>query len=264
VEARAVLHETSVTSTDGTVASVIKALAIVDFVGEHGATSLPDLVRETGLPKSTLFRLLFTLCEAGFLRRTARGEYATTVKLWRLGAKAIDYDTIHPDLIQVLRDLVGVTSETALFSIYEDGYAVYVEKVEGPQPIRAYLSIGGRTPSYACATGKALLAYRPAEEIDRIARSAESHTLSTISDPDSIASEMAEVRERGFAVNRGEWREKVWGVAAPVFDHKRHVAGSIGVSGPQNRIEHDLERLSAAVSDAAHTLTDRHGWRAVR
>jgi DNA-binding IclR family transcriptional regulator len=261
VEARGVLRDAPVTLAGGTVASVTKALAILDFVGERGPISLSDLVKQVGLPKSTLFRLIFTLCEAGFLRRTARGEYATTVKLWRLGAKAIDYDTIHADIVEALHDLVAITSETALFSIYEDGYAVYVEKVEGPQPIRAYLSIGGRSPSYACATGKALLAYRSPAEIEAVARSAARHTAATICGPELIASEMAKVREHRVAVNRGEWRDNVWGVAAPVFDHVGQVAGAIGVSGPQTRIEHTLERLSNAVRDAARMLTDRRGVR---
>jgi IclR family transcriptional regulator, KDG regulon repressor len=241
------------------VASVVKALAIIDLIGERGPTSLADLVAQTGLPKSTLFRLLSTICGAGFLERTARGEYAATVKLWRIGAKAIDYATIHPEIVSSLRDLVEKTAETAHFSIYEDGHAVYVEKVEGSHPIRAYTHVGGRSPAYASATGKALLAHQPEAEILRVAKLAQRHTATTICRAGGLRAEMAKIRESGISVNRGEWRQGVWGVAAPVFDHQGKLAGAVGLSGPQDRIEPALAGLSEIVAAHARALTARHG-----
>jgi DNA-binding IclR family transcriptional regulator len=246
-------------SENGGVASVAKALAILDVVGEHGPTSLVQLVAATGLPKSTLFRLLATMCDAGYLERTARGEYAPTVKLWRIGAKAIDYDRIHLEVISTLRQIVEETTETAHFSIYEDGYAVYVEKVEGTHPVHAYTHVGGRSPAYASATGKALLAFQPAEEILRIAERAEPHTRATLRGHKALAKEMASIRETNVAVNHGEWRDGVWGVASAVFDHRGEVAGAMGLSGPQDRIEPALDRLSRLVVEHARVLTARYG-----
>jgi DNA-binding IclR family transcriptional regulator len=245
----------------GSVASVVKALSIIDFIGEHGPMHLTELVAQTRLPKSTLFRLLSTICAAGFLERTSEG-YATTVKLWRLGAKAIDYTALHTNIISTLRELVDLSGETAHYSIYEDGYAVYVEKVEGLHPVRAYTYVGGRSPAYASATGKALLAHQPEAEIVRVAESATPHTAATLATVPEVLEEMAAVRARGVAVNRGEWREGVWGIAAPVFDHHDRVEGAVGLSGPQERIEAKLDDLSAAVREHAAALTDRLGGHA--
>jgi DNA-binding IclR family transcriptional regulator len=246
-------------SVDGGVASVAKAFAVLDLIGERGPTTFGDLVAETGLPKSTLFRLLTTIIECGYAERSAHGEYSVTVKLWRLGAKAINYSLIHPHVLSTLRQIVDATSETAHFSIYDDGCAVYVEKVEGTHPIHAYTSVGGRSPAYASATGKALLAYRPPAEIERVGRHSERHTPTTIRDAAALLDEMALVRKTGIAVNRGEWREGVWGVAAPVVDHRGEVAGAIGLSGPRDRIEPAVQTLSILIASCATALTERYG-----
>jgi DNA-binding IclR family transcriptional regulator len=245
-------------AADGGVASVTKALAILDIVGEQGSVSLPEVARATKLPKSTLFRLLRTLAAAGYIERTERGEYAPTVKLWRIGARAIDYSRIHLFVVSALTELVHETTETAHFSIYESGWAVYVEKVEGTHPIHAYTHVGGRSPSYTSATGKALLAFQPAEEIERVGKTAERHTATTICDPSELIEHMARIRETKVAVNRGEWRDGVWGVAAPVFGY-RDVVGALGVSGPQDRIEPALDRLAALVTEQAALVTERYG-----
>lgn len=246
-------------SRDKGVASVRKALAILDLIAEDGPASLSELGTKTELPKSTLFRLLLTMSEAGFIERTPGGDYALAVKLWRIGARAIDFATLHPLIAGALRDLVDLTSETAHFSVYEGGYAVQVEKVECEHPIRAPTRIGGRSPGYASATGKALLAYQPADEIERVGSLAERHTAATILDADRLAEELAHVRRVGFAINRGEWREGVWSVAAPVFDHRNQVVGSIGVSGPQDRVEPVLEGIVRAVLGRARMMTVSSG-----
>ena len=67
--------------------SVAKALAVLEFVGLNGESGVAQIAAATKLPKSTLHRLINTLVEEGFLRRTAYGQYRVTVKLWRIGAR---------------------------------------------------------------------------------------------------------------------------------------------------------------------------------
>lgn len=245
----------SASRDQGSIASVVKALAILEFLGEKGSSSLSELTEGTGYPKSTLFRLLATLTAEGFIERQERGEYAIAMKMWRIGARAIHYEALESRRRSALQTLSRITSETTHYSIYDDGFAVYVDKVDGLHPVRSYTHIGGRSPAYASATGKALLACQSTEEIDRVARGAVRHTESTLSDPADIAAEMEAVRRDGYAVNRGEWREPVWGVAAPVFDHRGDLAGAIGASGPKERIEPNVASIAERVCASAAALT---------
>jgi IclR family KDG regulon transcriptional repressor len=182
------------------------------------------------LPKSTLHRLIKTLINEGFVRRTVHGQYCGTVKLWRIGANAVDYDTIRQQALPILQQLVEETSETAHYAVYESGTGVYLEKVDGTHPIRSYTAVGGRSPAYASATGKAILAWRDEREIAEIGRIAQRLTPATRVGAKELCRHAAEIRAAGFSVNRGEWREDVWGIAAPIFGPTGEVIASVGIS----------------------------------
>jgi DNA-binding IclR family transcriptional regulator len=249
----------SVSRDSNGVGSVIKALRILETVGQFGTCSLADIAREVQLPKSTLHRLLATLCDEGYLERRGVAEYAVAVKVWRLGASAVDYGARHAEIAATLRSLVERTGETAHFSVYEDGSAVYVDKADGLHPVRAYTHVGGRSPAYASATGKALLAFQPAAEIARVSEHLETFSDATIADPDGLDVALDAVRRDGYAINRGEWREGVWGVAAPVFGPAGVLSGAVGLSGPRERIEPSLSDYSVIALTAATRLTERTG-----
>jgi DNA-binding IclR family transcriptional regulator len=213
----------------------------------------------TELPRSTLLRLLGTLVELGFLRRISHGEYGVALKLWRIGCAAVDYENVRDAIIPTLRLLVEKTSETSLYAVYDNGTATYLEKVDGLHPIRAYASVGTHSPAYATATGKALLAWRDEVEIAKIGAAAVRLTGSTLVGADALLRHAAEIRGAGFALNRGEWRDGVWGIAAPVFGRNREPVAAIGVSGPRDRIEPQIQTFSAIVRAMARDLSASHG-----
>ena len=239
--------------------SIAKALGILEYVGVNGRRSLAEITAYTGLPRSTLLRLVATLVELGFLRRTNRGEYGVALKLWRIGCTAVDFEHVRDTIIPTLRQLVATTSETALYAVYDAGRATYVEKVEGLHPIRAYAEVGSHSPAYATATGKALLAWQDATEIQRVANVAEPLTTATMTNADVLIHQAAAVRQLGFAVNRGEWRDGVWGVAAPVFGRGYELVAAVGVTGPRDRIEPQIEPFSKIVREAAWELSINRG-----
>lgn len=238
--------------------SVARALMVLEDVGLAENRSLADLVATTKLPKSTLMRLLASLIDLGFLQRTRHGRYAVSLKMWRIGCGAIERDSIRDAVVPALRTIVDQTGETALYAVYEDGHAVYVEKCEGSHPIRAYASVGGRSPAYATATGKALLSWREPREIEAVAAKAEALTQATLRGQ-AISDECTAVRAAGIAVNRGEWRDGVWGIAAPVFGRLYNVVAAVGVSGPRERIEPNVESWSHRIREVARTLSVTYG-----
>ena len=239
--------------------SVAKALAVLEAIGDARSRSLTDIAKSVPLPKSTLLRLIGALIDTGFVRRTAHGEYAVTLKMWRIGSNAVNSENVRDEVIPVLRDLVAKTGETTHYSVYENGHAVYIEKVDGLHPIRAYTSVGGRSPAYATATGKALLAWRDGEEIAEVARNSRRWTDKTLVGVKAILRNAEETRRNGYAVNRGEWRPSVWGIAAPVFDRYGKVIAAVGISGPADRVEPKVEEFAAHVCAAAAEVSRRHG-----
>jgi IclR family KDG regulon transcriptional repressor len=244
--------------------SAVKVLRVLEFVATAGQCALNDLVAATGLPKSTLLRLLALLIDEGYLERSAHGRYRAALKLWRLGCGAVGYEDVREHVLPVLRGLVERTGETAHYAVYDDGRATYVEKVDGSHPIRAYTSVGSSSPAYATATGKALLAWQRDTEIERVLGSAVPYSPSTLVTPEEFKDHAASVRDVGYAVNRGEWREGVWGVAAPIFGRHGEAVAAVGVSGPADRVAPKTDEYGEAVLGAAEHLSALRGYQPLR
>ena len=152
--------------------------------------------------------------------------------------------------------LLERTRETVHLSVLDGDEVVYVHKLDSPEPVRAYSSIGGRAPAHCVATGKAMLAFESMSQLKSLSRHLQACSPRTLTVPAEFLREMERIREQGYAVNRGEWRESVGGVAAPVRDPGGTVIAAIGVSGPIERLRPArLKILSADLIQAANGIT---------
>jgi DNA-binding IclR family transcriptional regulator len=138
-----------------------------------------------------------------------------------------------------LKLLAGESGETVHLSVLDGFEVIYIDKIDSVQPIRAYSMVGGRAPAHAVATGKALLSVQGADFLRTLPQPLARHTPNTVTDREVLIDELAKATRLGYAVNRGEWREGVGGVAAPVFNGFERPVAALGISGP-------LDRLSVA------------------
>ena len=247
---------------DDSLTATVKVLRVLESVARRGECGVADVLTFTGMPKSTVVRMLSTLVEEGFLERPGQNRYRPALKLWEMGCSAVRWDDVREVVYPSLKRLVSETNETAHYAVYDHGRAVYVEKVDGSHPVRAYTTVGGSSPAQATATGKALLAWRPEHEMRSLLADARPYTASSITSGSDFVAAAEQIRHQGYAANRGEWRSGVWGIAAPVFDRHVEVVGAVGVSGPAERIEDQLERYAFHVVEAARALSRRFGARA--
>ncbi|MGD9944676.1 MAG: IclR family transcriptional regulator [Burkholderiaceae bacterium] len=247
---------------DTTLGTLVKGLNVLEALARSGEPrGVTELAQELGLLKSNVHRLLRTLAARGYVRQQgASGRYFCTLKLWELGSgltENIDVVTVaRPQLTELAR----LTNETIHLSVLDDGEVIYVDKIDSPQPVRAYSRAGGRAPAYCVATGKALLAHMDGARFNPSAGPLQAHTERTITDPAVLDRELRKVRENGYAINRGEWRESVGGVAAPIFGSHGQCVAAIGVSGPLERLTMTRLRLLAPhVITAAQTISQGLG-----
>jgi DNA-binding IclR family transcriptional regulator len=152
-----------------------------------------------------------------------------------------------------------LTGESVHLSVLDGTEVVYVHKVDSPNPVRAYTQIGGRAPAYCVATGKAQLAYSRPAVLNAIATALHPQTTRTVTDADKFFKEMKKVREQNFAINRGEWRDNVFGIASPVMDTRGSVIAAVGISGPATRFRKAVlsdwtQAVVAAATDISHAL----------
>ena len=109
------------------------------------------------------------------------------------------------------------TSETVHVSVLDGAEVLYVDKVESPQPVRAYSRVGGRAPAYCVATGKALLAHAPDGVVAELSAALVRYTPRTITDPEALRKELRRVREIGV---RGEQPRRMAGRPSAASPHR--------------------------------------------
>lgn len=232
--------------------TLAKGLTLLEALARLGhPVGVTEAAKAVGLQKSNAHRLLRSLAELGYVRQVAdTGRYELTLKLWELGSRVIARLDIATEATTAMRKLAALTKETVHLSLLDGDEVVYVHKIDSPHPVRAYSAIGGRAPAHCVATGKALLAFQPPDAVD-LSRAREAFTDATITAPPDLRREMARIRKAGYAINRGEWREGVFGVAAPILDASGRAVAAIGLSGPQARFRPKAMKAYAPLVMAA-------------
>jgi DNA-binding IclR family transcriptional regulator len=241
--------------------TLLKGLAVLELLSRSGQPlGVTQIARELQLAKSNVHRLMQALVDTRFvLRDDASGTYAPSVKLWELGSAVLAGLDLRRHAQRQMDALMAQTGESVHLSVLDGREVVYVHKVESLQPVRAYSQIGGRAPAACVATGKVLLAHGSASALVDVASALVRHTDRTIVDADAFLRDMKKVRAQGYAVNRGEWRAGVWGIAAPIADARGTVIAALGISGPAERFRKAVmpawtEAVIAAANDVAHAM----------
>ena len=206
--------------------------------------STTDVARSLGLPVPTVHRILAALKRLGYVsqhedtRRFRLGAAALS-----LGERARAVADLRPVALGPLRRLSDAAGETALLTVLtpERDRGVCLERVETPQPLRLSVQPGRQLPLHAGASQKALLAFMPEEEIERlIAAPLDRFCQSTITDPRALRRELKAIRARGWASSYEETNVGVWGIAVPVLSES-DVVCAVGIAGPSPRLS--VERV---------------------
>jgi len=222
-----------------------------------------EVARAARLPVPTAHRILAALTGRRYLARDERTRrFRLGPAALELGGRARAVLDLRQAALPVLRRLARETDETALLTVpnSERDRSVCLERVESAQPLRLSVEPGRRLPLHAGASQKALLAFLAEEEIERVAAgSLERLCGATITDADALRANLAEVRERGWAISFEETNVGVWGVAVPLLDEDGTAVAAVGLAGPSARLSPDevldhLERLRDGAVEIAAPL----------
>jgi DNA-binding IclR family transcriptional regulator len=231
-----------------TVDATRTSLAVVEALVALEDAGVTAVAEEVGLPKSTTHNHLRTLVDEGYAVDEG-GRYRPSLQFLRVGERVRDRMRVHRAAEPEVRRLAEETGEVANFAVEERGWGVYLARASGSRAVELDVLPGAHVRLHCTALGKAILAHLPAERVDAVV---ERHGLpertdATITDRDELAAALATVRERGYAVDRGERLPGVRCVAAPVLDADGDPLGALSVSGPATRMRGD--RFHEAVPD---------------
>lgn len=218
------------------VRSVARAVKLVNIVadGPPEGQSLSELARALGASKSTTLALARTLTSFNLLRDARPGpRYTLGTALIRLGDITRGQLALGDICRPVLAELAELTKMTTRVAIYDEGYPVFIERVDGPGSVRFHTPLGQREIPYASAAGKAMLATMSEERVRAICEQTGLHarTAHTITEVDSLLANLALARENGFAVDDEEDAEGIFCAGAVFFGHDGSCAGAVSVTG---------------------------------
>ena len=255
---------------DYSIAALDRALDLLEALAEAPAGAplgVSEVARRAGVTKSAAFRILANLERRGYVAKDpVSARYTLGTQLVYLGERslgAIDLRSAARPALEALQRRFG---ETVNLGVREGTEVVYVDMIESSHGLRMAARVGGRDYLHSTALGKAILAFLPAAERDRLLRlSGElpARTERTITDPVKLRAELERVRERGIAEDRDENEVGARCLGAPIFDHRGLVAGAISLSAPDSRLDDARSaEVATAVREEAAAVTRRLGGRA--
>lgn len=234
--------------------AIDKALMILETLnGRDRGKSLSAICTETGLPKSTVHRVLAILEGRGFVDRTHGNGFIVGRKVISLGLSAAERDSLVNAARPILLQLVEQTNETVQLGVLQDMQVLYVDRME---PVDSSVRLA-RMPAllaelHTSAMGKALLAFAEPVVFDTFMDRPLSHyTDQTITDRELLLTELEQIRARHVAVAAQERYDGVTAVGSPILDSRGYAHAAISVAGPAHRMTESKRVLIAEVLPAA-------------
>ncbi|MYR06915.1 helix-turn-helix domain-containing protein [Gordonia sp. SID5947] len=220
---------------------------VLDAFDGPGRLTLAQIVRRTGLPRSSAHRMLERLVALRWLRRQGR-DYELGIRLMELGSIAVHQDRLHEAALPFLHELHRTTGFVVHLAILDGPDVVYLEKIGGTLAASVPTRVGGRQPAHCTAVGKAILAHsedRADHRTPSIGEPLIQKTRYSISTRSRLDTELVKVRTHGIAYEREESLAGIGCVAAPIGELDDAVA-AVSVCGPADRMNFD-HRLAAPV-----------------
>ncbi|SLN52375.1 Transcriptional regulator KdgR [Roseisalinus antarcticus] len=236
-----------------------KGLAILErLAASRSGKGVTELSRELDLTKSNTFRLLQTLTTLGYVRRLDNRSYAATLKTWQIGRNLVEHLDLREMAGPELTYLSKQTGEAIYLAVPEDLAIVYIDKIDSRKPIRSWNTVGGSAPIHCVGTGKAILAANYSRMRDKLVGNLTRHTDRTLTNIEALDADIAATQSRGYALDRGEYREHILSFGAAVTLPDGVAVAALGISLPEiNLAEGDAGRIGALVREAAARVSEK-------
>ncbi|MBI3943937.1 MAG: IclR family transcriptional regulator [Chloroflexi bacterium] len=221
------------------VRTLARGLRILDVLKDRGTSTLTEIATELAIDKSTVYRLLNTLVELGFVDRDADSQkYRLSVKLIEHGRRVATDLELRRVALPYLERLRETCGETVSLTMLRDDRVVWVEVLEGRNPLRMTLPAGvGAGWIHSTASGKAMLAYLPDQEIDRIYQEVgfPAQTSNTLTTLEALREDLRITRKRGYSLDNMENIDGLRCIGTPLFGPAGKILGAISISAPAFR-----------------------------
>jgi DNA-binding IclR family transcriptional regulator len=239
-------------SGDSSVRSVARTLDLLNLFDHHRPfLTLREIVDRSGLPKTTVVRLLANLESRALVSVRPDGTYTLGAGMLRWVRMAAALWQVNEPTVASMRRLVDTCGETVNIYVRQDTTRMSIAQEQGTHTVRNVVEVGAPMPLWGGSAAKVLLAGAP-QVIDDLG------TLNPNLDTARLRAEVEEARRAGFAMSHGEREEGASAVSAPIVAADGRVLAALCISGPSSRLTEP--RLDAAIRAAIDTAKEISGF----
>ena len=246
--------------------SLERGLAILEYLAHHPAgKGQLELAQALACPISSIFRLTLALEKAGYLERDPETRvFRHTQKMLMLGQQALSETDLIGCSLPVMREVRDRLEDTVLLGVLNGPEIIVLEQALGSHLFRFSVNAGHRIRAFCSAPGKAIIAYLPEIQRERVIAQTEfvRFNANTIATPEAFRKELQRVIKQEYAVDNGEEYAGIYCVGAPVFDRAGYPIASVWVTGPGKRVKPEMiPEIGQTVKEGAARISRRLGWK---
>ncbi len=252
------------TGTKARVPALVRALKILSIIEKKKACAISEIVKESNLPRSTVYVLMDEMASLGLVHQNKQGLYQLWMRTIQLGRAAMDGLDLRDIASKHLEMLLDSTECIAVhFGVMDGDKAYYVVKKGSPRAGFHILSREGMEISLVHAgLGKCLLAFQDTQTQDRILSTLDytPKTPTSIRSAEKLKQELIKIRLRGWAFDDSEGESEIRCVACPIFDNSGVLHGAISIVGARSKftdliIPKVVENAKACAKAISEALT---------
>ncbi|NMO96406.1 IclR family transcriptional regulator [Paenibacillus lemnae] len=236
---------------------------LLNLFQNHLKLSINDMTKLSGIPKTSVHRMIGSLEQMGFLCKDEDGQYTLGLLFLQFGnlvAERLDIRNISLQVMEKLRDDIG----EAVHLVLRDGEeTMYIEKLDTHHPVRLFTKIGKKAPLYAGASSRTILAFMPQEEREAYLESVVLKPIGcgTMTDKDKLRASLERSQRDGYSFSRSELENYTAELSVPIFDHTGQAIAALSIAGLEVRFDEEhMPELITKIKAAAHEISSKLGY----
>lgn len=241
------------------IGAISKACAVLEMLSTKPAFELAELYKALEMPKTTVHRILLTLCDEGYVHQNERGGlYALTYKLFSLGRRVINSHNIVDAAKPYVTALLEQFDETVNLCVISGTTMLIIDKQSTSQALRPDNIVGTFFAVFYSASGKAYLAFSSEAKRAELLEKIRLETRPVISDQmyEVFLQELEDTKKTGIAYDNEEIYAGVRCIAVPIFDCDNNPIAAFSISAPSIRLHNkNIERFEMALLESAKNLS---------
>ncbi|MCW2994716.1 MAG: putative transcriptional regulator, IclR family protein [Conexibacter sp.] len=254
--------------SSGSVQLVAKVAQLLEALAERPEASVAELAEVVDEPRSSLYRLLRSLRDVGYVEPgSRRGTFRLGLKLLELGSAVADHFDVRRSALPVMERLHEETGETVYVCVRRDDAAVCIERLEGRRVQSLALRVGGSQPLHAGAASRALLAFEDRADWDGYWRRNAAPRLPALTDRTPVTkgalfAALERAVAEGMAVSDQDVTVGIAALGVPIFDRSGTPCAALSISGVREEILNaETDALGTRLREGAAEISAAMGFR---